>query len=152
MNIPAHREHKMPHERKIVLLVDDDPEFLSELQEALASSGYIPLTATNGREAAKAARRIRPDAILLDLKLKGENGFTVAGRIRKNPATAHIPIIMMSGFFTGEEQANRLAPSSINIYLKKPFSQKDVVLSIQAVLADRMQSRFDPVKYFMLKT
>lgn len=124
----------MAHERKVILLVDDDDGFLSELQEALALCGYIPLTASNGDKALKAARRTRPDVILLDLKLGTENGFEVAGRIRKDPALAHIPIIMMSGHFNEQDHLKLLAPSAVNIYLSKPFGQKEVVQSIQTVL------------------
>lgn len=127
----------MTYDRKFVLLVDDDSEFLSELQESLALSGYIPVPAANGREAVKAARRIRPDVILLDLKLGDENGFTVAAKIRKDPATARIPVIMMSGHFNGLNNWSLPTRSAGNMYLTKPFSQKDVVLSIQTTLAAR---------------
>ncbi len=137
----------MPHKRKIVLLVDDDVEFLSELRESLALSGYIPVTAANGKEALKLARRIKPDVILLDLKLGTENGFAVAGRIRKYPGTARIPVIMMSGYFDEREHPGLLAPSSVNIYLRKPFSQKDVVRGIQTVLAGEAEKSFDPIRY-----
>jgi len=141
----------MPHERKIVLLVDDDREFLSELQESLALSGYIPVTATTGPEALKAAYRLRPDAILLDLKLGRENGFTVAAKLRKDPHTAGIPIIMMSGYFHGDAPTGPLAPSAINIYLNKPFSQRDVVRSIQTVLPETAEMPFDLMKHLVEK-
>lgn len=142
----------MPSERKIILLVDDDGEFLSELQESLALSGYIPVTAANGAEAVRLARRIKPDVILLDFKLGTENGFAVAARIREYPPTARIPVIMMSGYFNGRERPNLLAPSSVNIYLKKPFNQKDVVRSIQTTLADNAENPFDVMKHLVGKS
>jgi two-component system phosphate regulon response regulator PhoB len=141
----------MPYERKIVLLVDDDREFLSELQESLALSGYIPVIAATGTEAVKAALRIRPDVILIDLRLGKENGFTVAGKVRKNPATMRIPIIMMSGYFNGSEHSNLPAPSEVNVYLAKPFKQKDVVRSIQTILADKTDIPFDLLRHCVLK-
>ena len=139
------KEPEMPFDRRIVLLIDDDEEFLSELQESLALSGYIPVTASNGHDALKAARKIRPDVILLDLKLGAENGFTVAGRIRCDPAIARTPIIMMSGHFNEVDHSKLLAPSAVNIYLEKPFGQKDVVFSIQTVLADKADKAETPV-------
>ena len=142
----------MPHDRKIVMLVDDDEVFLSELQESLALTGYVPVPAGNGRDAVKIARRIIPDVILLDLKLGAENGFTVAARIRKYPATARIPVIMMSGFFNEQEHSTLLAPSSVNIYLKKPFTQKDVVMAIQTVLSDQVVKPFDPLRQMVEKS
>ena len=123
------------------MLVDDDVDFLYELQEALALCGYIPVPVTNGADALKTARRIRPSVILLDYKLGKENGFKIAGRIRKDQATARIPIIMMSGCFNGAQQDASLAPSNINIYLNKPFTQRDVVRGILAVLAEKEEGK-----------
>lgn len=130
----------MPIEREIILLVDDDREFLAELQEALALSGFIPVAVTNGADALRTARRIRPDVMLLDFKLGTENGFTIARKIRKDPATSRIPVIMMSGYFSASGREASLAPSSINVYLNKPFTQSDVVRSIQAVLANTREA------------
>ncbi|OGS07207.1 MAG: hypothetical protein A2270_11185 [Elusimicrobia bacterium RIFOXYA12_FULL_51_18] len=142
----------MPHNRKIILLVDDDAEFISELQESLALSGYIPVTAVNGAEAIKLALKIKPDLVLLDLKLGKENGILVAEKIRKYPVTSRIPIIMISGYFNGREGLSLPTPSNVNIYLSKPFSQKDVVRSIQGVLEDDEEASFDVVRYMVEKS
>ncbi len=141
----------MPHERKIILLVDDDGDFLSELQDSLALSGYIPIAAFNGQEALKLARRIMPDLILLDLKLGVEDGVLVAKNIRNYPPTSRIPVIMMSGYFNESGNLNRMVPSALNIYLKKPFGQKEVVRSIQTVLADNVDTPFDVMRYLVVK-
>ncbi len=122
--------------RKLVMLADDDPEFLAELQEALALSGFVPVPVTNGADAVKMSRKIKPDVILLDLKLGAENGFVVAEKIRQDPVTAGIPVIMMSGHFRDAQLSGALPPSNINIYLSKPFSQRDVVFGIQKALSD----------------
>ena len=127
----------MGAERKIVMLVDDDAEFLAELREALALSGYIPVPVDNPADAVKTARRIRPDAILLDLKLGTENGYSVAGKIRKNPATARIPVILMSAYFRDPARKRAHTPANIKLCLNKPFTQRDVILSIQTTLADK---------------
>jgi len=143
----------MPLKRKIVMLVDDDEVFLSELQEALALSGYVPIPVTNGPAAVKTARRIRPDVILLDLKLGNENGFAVADKIRKDPATASVPIIMMSGYFSEPAHTRVLPPSNINIYLSKPFSQRDVVFSIQTILtAKKEENASNLTKHLLLRS
>jgi len=142
----------MPYKRKIVLVVDDDRDFLSELQESLALSGYIPLIAANEAETMLAARKIKPDVILLDLKLGNENGFIIADKIRKDPSISNIPIIMMSGYFNEAGGGESLAPSPVNIYLNKPFTQKDVVRSIQETLADAPEPSFDVMKHFLFKT
>lgn len=125
--------------RKIVMLVDDDEEFLCELEEALALSGYVPVSISDGAEAPGMARRVKPDAILLDVKLGGKNGYDIAGRLRRQRATANIPIIMMSGYFGDPAQRRDLPPSDINIYLSKPFSQKEVVMGIQTILTGKKE-------------
>lgn len=137
-------------DRKIVLLVDDDAEFMAELQEALALSGYIPVPVTNGKEAVSVARRIKPDLILLDLKLGEANGLDVAARIRKIPATSRIPVIMMSGYFSREAGVRALRPSNINLYLTKPFNQRDVVCAIQRILTWRTEEAAEASSKYIL--
>jgi len=131
----------MPSERKVVLLVDDDSDFLAELQEALALSGYVPVPVSGGYDAVRLARRIKPDVILLDLKLGAESGLEVAARIRKQHGTSRIPVIMMSGYFSEAARAHALRPSNINVYLNKPFSQRDVVRGIQLALDTRKEKK-----------
>ncbi|MFA6434679.1 MAG: response regulator [Elusimicrobiales bacterium] len=147
----------MPIERKIVVLADDDKEFLYELREALALCGFIPIAVTTGADALKAARRVRPDVILLDLKLGDEDGFAVARRIRKEPALAETPVIMMSGYFNWAADGKALPASDINIYLAKPFTQRDVVRGIQAILAEKEEASagtngFDLMKHLLPRT
>jgi len=142
----------MTHARKIVLLVDDDREFISELEESLALSGYIPVTAGDGRGALKTAREIRPDVILLDLRLGSENGFAVAGRLRKDPATARIPVIMMSAYFGEMAGRGRGLPPAVDAYLNKPLTQKDIVRGIQGVLAEETERPFDLMKRLLIRT
>jgi DNA-binding NarL/FixJ family response regulator len=81
----------------IVLIVDDVPENLSLLHDALDETGYTVLVATNGESALQRARQSRPDVILLDAVMPGMDGFEVARRIKADFATQHIPIIFMTG-------------------------------------------------------
>ena len=80
-----------------VLMVDDVPDNLSLLHDALDEHGYTVLAATNGEAALACARQGRPDIVLLDAMMPGMDGFEVARRLKADPSTAHIPIVFMTG-------------------------------------------------------
>ncbi|MDP1898089.1 MAG: response regulator, partial [Sulfurimicrobium sp.] len=81
----------------IVLIVDDVPENLSLLHDALDEAGYTVLVATNGESALQRARQSRPDVMLLDAMMPGMDGFQVARAMKADFATQHIPVIFMTG-------------------------------------------------------
>ena len=81
----------------VVLIVDDVPDNLAVLHDALDESGYTVLVATRGEAALQRAAQALPDIILLDAMMPGMDGFEVARRLKATPATAHIPIVFMTG-------------------------------------------------------
>jgi len=83
--------------KRLVLAVDDDDGFLDELGETLAGNGYDLVAVGDGRQTVALARTIRPDVILLDLKLDDSDGFQLACLLKSDPATAGIPVIAMTG-------------------------------------------------------
>ena len=80
-----------------VLIVDDIPQNLSLLHDALDEAGYTVLVATNGESAIARAVHAQPDVILLDALMPGMDGFEVARRLKANLSTAGIPIVFMTG-------------------------------------------------------
>ena len=122
--------------QKKILLVDDDKEFLAELQETLVLSGYEVKAVNEASEAFGAAAKIKPDLILLDLKMKGMTGFEVANKLKNFDNTMRIPIIAMSGFFTAEEDDTLLSFFEIHNYLRKPFNPLDIITKIEAVFKE----------------
>ena len=82
---------------EIVLIVDDVPENLSVLHDALDESGFTVLVAINGESALARARQSLPDIILLDAMMPGMDGFEVARRLKADFSTRHIPIVFMTG-------------------------------------------------------
>ncbi len=76
----------------LVLIVDDVPDNLAVLHDALDESGYTVLVATNGADAIARATQAQPHIVLLDAVMPGMDGFEVARRLKALPATAHIPI------------------------------------------------------------
>src|SRR5690348_8720479 len=79
----------------VVLIVDDDPDIVSFLEEALEIAGYASRTAI-GAGALPIARDEQPQLILLDLQMPGMSGDEVCRRLKADPATAAIPVIIMS--------------------------------------------------------
>ena len=84
-------------ESDVVLVVDDVPDNLSVLHDALDESGYTVLVATSGEAALLRAAQAVPDIVLLDAMMPGLDGFEVARRLKAEAQTAHIPIIFMTG-------------------------------------------------------
>lgn len=79
-----------------VLLVDDQPFFLAMGQNIVRAGGYAVQTAASGAEALELARTAPPDLILLDVEMPGMDGFQTLGRLKANPATAAIPVAMLT--------------------------------------------------------
>lgn len=119
-----------------VMIVDDDKEFLSELRETLLLSGYTPIAVDNGDIVLNVARMIKPDVILLDLKME-KNGFEIAEELRKNPGTAGIPTIAITGYYSKEDLPLISEIYGIKRFLLKPFNPLDVIVKLEEALKER---------------
>ncbi|MCB1889947.1 MAG: response regulator transcription factor [Rhodocyclaceae bacterium] len=115
----------------IVLVVDDVPENLSVLHDALDESGYTVLVATNGESALARARQTLPDVILLDAMMPGMDGFEVARAMKADFATQHIPIIFMTGLTETEHVVAAFEAGGAD-YVTKPIRPKEVLARISA--------------------
>jgi DNA-binding response OmpR family regulator len=118
------------------MVVDDDREFLQELTETLQLSGYEVNPIVDACEAFPMAARMKPDLIVLDLKMKGMTGFEVANKLKNFTTTSAIPIIAMSGYFTASEDDTLLSFFEINNYLRKPFNPLDIITKIETALKE----------------
>ena len=118
---------------KKILVVDDDKSFLEELVEFLSSSGYKILAAGSASEALKTVATVKPDLVLLDLKMPAKSGFQLAGEIRGMPGFSKVPIFAMSAF-AQDETLPFLSVFGINNYIKKPFSPMLLVERIEKML------------------
>jgi DNA-binding response OmpR family regulator len=116
-----------------VLIVDDDKKFLKELEEILTFSGYEIIAEQDPFLVLPIAFKEKPNAILLDLKMPGKNGFQVAHELRNSPELQHIPIIAMTGFFKNGYKI-LMEMCDIKKCIKKPFYPLDVIMEIEAVL------------------
>ncbi len=110
----------------VVLIVDDVPDNLSVLHDALDESGYTVLLATSGATALERAHQALPDVILLDAMMPGMDGFEVARRLKSSPKTSHIPIIFMTGLTETEYLVAALESGGVD-YVTKPIKPKEVL-------------------------
>ncbi len=101
----------------LVLVVDDDAAIVDFLETALEDEGYH-VFATCGAAALQLAHDMQPAVILLDINMPGMDGIEVSQRLRDDPATAHIPIIVMSA----QDRLRATGPlMPVNDRLPKPF-------------------------------
>ncbi len=141
---PLQRDERDNAHDEVVLIVDDVPDNLSMLHDALDESGYTVLVATSGEAALARAEQARPDVVLLDAMMPGMDGFEVARRLKASPVTAHIPIIFMTGLTDTEYLVAALDCGGVD-YVTKPIKPKEVLarmgVHLGAARAARQQAR-----------
>jgi CheY-like chemotaxis protein/DNA-binding CsgD family transcriptional regulator len=116
---------------QVVLIVDDIPDNLAVLHDALDESGYTVLVANNGLTALERARQAVPDVILLDAVMPGMDGFEVCRRLRADSVTRAIPIIFMTGLTETEHVVAAFSAGGTD-YVTKPVRQSEVLARIAA--------------------
>jgi DNA-binding response OmpR family regulator len=116
-----------------ILVVDDERDLVDLLQYNLQKAGYRVSTAKNGRAALDSAFKDQPDLVVLDVMLPELTGTEVASRLRTNPATAEVPILMLTA--KGEE-VDQIVGLTVGAddYVTKPFSMKVLLARIEALL------------------
>ncbi|MBA3774218.1 MAG: response regulator transcription factor [Ramlibacter sp.] len=125
---------------EVVLIVDDVPDNLSVLHDALDESGYTVLVATGGEAALLRAAQTLPDIVLLDAMMPGMDGFEVARRLKASAATAHIPIIFMTGLTETEHLVAALEAGGVD-YVTKPIKPKEVLARMGVHMRGARQAR-----------
>jgi DNA-binding response OmpR family regulator len=121
--------------RDIVLLVDDSPEALGFLTEALEQSGFSVLIATSGNAALNIADRITPDVILLDAVMPGMDGFETCTRLKANASVAQVPVVFMTGLTETEHVVRALEAGGVD-YLTKPINIDELHARIRVHLSN----------------
>jgi two-component system alkaline phosphatase synthesis response regulator PhoP len=116
-----------------ILVVDDQPDIVAIARDYLDRAGFRVLTAGDGDAALRLARVEHPNLLVLDLMLPGMDGLDVTRALRRDPATADLPIIMLTAKV---EETDRLVGLELGAddYITKPFSPRELVARIRAVL------------------
>ncbi len=116
-----------------VLIVDDSPTVVAALRKLLRQNNLTTMEAFDAESALEMVKIDVPDLIFLDIVLPGMSGFDALRRLRREPATANVPIIMISGNEQATEQfyVQRIGA---NDFLRKPFSRVDVFSRVERLL------------------
>src|ERR1019366_8832944 len=127
-----------------ILVVDDEPRIVQLVRDYLEHGGFTVLVASNGAAALRSARTGQPDLVVLDLGLPGLDGLDVARALRRD---GEVPIIMLTA---RSEESDKLVGLELGAddYLTKPFSPKELVARVRAVLrrAEGLRSPSDVIR------
>ena len=115
---------------KRILIVDDERDNRELLGIILGYEGFLVTSAVSGEEALAIVTQARPDLILLDGMMPGMDGYLVAARIKGNPDTAHIPIIMVTGL-AGRQAELRALGAGADEHLTKPICRAELVARVK---------------------
>jgi len=116
-----------------LLLVEDDPALAELLEYRFANEGYAVRATPDGDEALLMAAEDVPDLVILDWMIEGTSGIEVCRRLRRDKATAHVPIIMLTARETEDDRIRGLETGADD-YLTKPFSPRELLARVAAVL------------------
>ena len=119
-----------------ILIVDDDPQTLRYVRDALASAGYLPVVTGDPRELPRLIKTKKPKLVILDLKLPGTDGIELMERL---PEMAALPVIFISGYGRDETIARALDMGAID-YIVKPFSPTELAARVRAALRKQDES------------
>ena len=124
-----------------ILVVDDEPKITQLVRDFLERAGFTVLTAHDGREALMRARTEQPDLVVLDLGLPELDGLDVTRHLRRE---ADVPIIMLTA---RDDETDKLVGLELGAddYVTKPFSPRELVARVRAVLRRRDRSAADDV-------
>jgi len=114
-----------------VLVVDDEEDFAKALRVRLKANGYDVVLAHDSIQAIMMASQEKPDLIILDIMIPGEDGFIVTERLKQSQATQYIPVIFLTGIPGGERRAHKLGASG---YIMKPYHPERLLETIHKAL------------------
>ncbi len=129
--------------RSKILVVDDEPDAVELVEFNLKQAGFAVITAADGAEALNKARATPPSLIVLDLMLPEIGGLEVCKMLRRDPATASVPIIMLTAKAAEIDRVLGLELGADD-YITKPFSPRELVLRVKKLLQRGQPGAADP--------
>jgi two-component system alkaline phosphatase synthesis response regulator PhoP len=121
---------------KKILIIEDDPATSRLVDYSLNHHGYQVITSSNGMEGLRKARTESPDLIILDVMLPGMDGFEICHRLKADPATAQIPILMFSAKAQEIDKDTGIKVGADD-YLTKPSAPSEIVSRVAKLLAKK---------------
>jgi DNA-binding response OmpR family regulator len=126
-----------------ILVVDDTPKNVKLLADILTVKGYTVVTAASGAEALRQVEAEKPDLVLLDVVMPEMSGYEVCRKIRENPATQILPVVMVTALDPGEERIKGL-DAGADDFLTKPINQAELLARVKSLL--RIKELHDTVQ------
>lgn len=119
--------------KRRILIADDEPNIVAALEFMLSRAGYEVDVARDGEDALRRLERRRPDLVLLDVMMPVLSGYDVCRRLRARPEWAGVKVVMLSA--RGREtETNRGLEAGADLYVVKPFSNRELLQKIDSLL------------------
>lgn len=116
-----------------ILLVDDNPNMRAVIKRMLEKAEHKVIEAENGEEALSMLQKDRPDLILLDIMMPGDDGWTVCRKIKANEKLKSIPVAMLT-VRASEEDMNKSSMSGADAHINKPFDMEYLLRTVDTLL------------------
>jgi two-component system alkaline phosphatase synthesis response regulator PhoP len=123
-----------------ILIADDNPQGVELLEAYLSSGNYEIETASDGEETLRKVKQWQPDLILLDIMMPKISGFEVCKRLRADPATHDIAVLMITALDQASD-IERAVEAGTDDFLTKPINKTELFLRIRSVLKSRLNKR-----------
>jgi CheY-like chemotaxis protein len=117
----------------VVVVADDDPDILTLVELRLRLLGCVVITAVDGESALAAITSNKPDLAVLDIQMPGLDGLGVVDRVRANPDTHGVPIILLSAS-VHEADVRRGLARGADAYVRKPFEARELATAVEKIL------------------
>jgi len=118
-----------------ILVIDDEPNLRKVIHANLSASGYDVNMVENGEEGIKLAKSLKPDLVLLDIKMPGISGWDLLSTIRTDPGLKNVPVIIMTAFMRENEEAK--AREMRASFIEKPFGVSELLEQVKKALGEQ---------------
>ena len=120
---------------KTILIVEDNEKNMKLVRDILQVKGYRTVEATTGEDGVRLAHEHAPDLVLMDIQLPGINGIEALGQLRKEPATAKIPVIAVTASVMQQDR-KVIMEAGFDAYIGKPINLKEFLATVQKALGE----------------
>ncbi len=124
----------IPASNRTIMVVDDDPDIVTIVKTILEVKGYVVQSASSGQEVLSLLKEQKPDLIILDVMMPQMDGLEVLTRLKGNPATSSIPVILLTAKVQYEDVLGGYKLGA-DYYITKPFTSTQLMTGINSLLS-----------------